>query len=114
MSYVEMHQTIRVRKATLAQYPANTIWVEVWHLASHSQDGNFTVTIRQSNKYFKDHGRIKGIKNVAWKSRLRREEMIEFCQEISEKFGLPFELFELHGSSLGDSSWLREKLAKEA
>ena len=114
MAYVVMTKKCHVSKETLAQYPANTVWIDVWHLASASADGNFAVKIRQSDKHFKNYWSGRGVKTLAWKDGLTQDEMIEFCQELHEKLGLSFELFELHGSVYGDSSWLRQKLAKEA
>jgi len=110
MDYVKLFKPIRLTREDIDEYSSESLWVDVWHLASFSSEGVFKVSIRQSDKYPKKYWNLIGVKKIGFKDRLSLEEMLALCREINQKLALPIEDFQLHGSTLGNSEWLQEQI----
>ncbi len=105
-NYVELEKTVHVTKETLAKFPEEKVWVDIWHVAK----GTFSIQIRQSKDNFKNYWSDYGLRKIGFRTDLSKEEMFELCAIIHSRLEIPFENFEFHGSNLGDSKWLQKQI----
>lgn len=111
---IRMYRVHRVTAKTIAKYPKNTVWVDVWHLAFPQPDGIFVLAIKQSSKNFgvywddihtKTIGHLREIYSF--------EALLSDCVELITVLGLKATDFNFHGSTLGDTAFLRKAITEK-
>jgi len=109
---LRMYKWHNITKKTLANYPPNSIWVEVWHIAFPQPFGSFNVALKSSVKNYRCHWKDRGIRYIGNYHAWNFEELLAFCVRMINELGLKIDDFDFHGSDLGGSEFLREQIKK--
>jgi hypothetical protein len=111
LSIIRVHE---ISARTLAKYPKDSIWVDIWHLAFPTPNGKFEINIRQSTSHFKNYYESRvGIKKFGYQECYSTDELVRRCKAMIDILGIQLENFEVHGSTIFDSAWLQARLKPE-
>jgi hypothetical protein len=101
-----MYRKHRITRRTLSKYPPNSIWVDVWH----DYDNRFLISLKSSIERYRCYWCDRGIKEIGFLYAKDFDDMLETCKNLIQELRLKVEDFDFHGSSLGNSEFLREHL----
>ena len=106
---MKMFRYHEVTREKLSKYPNNSLWVDIWHLAFPSPDGEFSINLKSSTTKFRCYY-CQNVKKIGTLRCYGFKEMLQICEEMIESLGLKVDDFNFLGSTLGDTSFLRNKL----